>query len=244
MHLDSVTIRNLELVRPAGRAEQSSNQSTYTLLGVLDRTVTAMGSRLLREWLLRPLVNSAAIEARLTAVDELKRQIDARVRLRTALRTVQDISRLCSRMSLGVANPRDVLALKISVSSLPAIQAELSVLDSPLIADLMSSWDNAQDLYELIEGAIEQEAPVSIRDGGILKSGYHPEVDELRKASREGKAGLPASKPKNANGPASSRLKSDITKSSGTILNSRRRISGRYRPTISASKPWSMPNAS
>ena len=187
MHLDSVTIRNLELVRPAGRAEQSSNQSTYTLLGVLDRTVTAMGSRLLREWLLRPLVNSAAIEARLTAVDELKQQIDARVRLRTALRTVQDISRLCSRMSLGVANPRDVLALKISVSSLPAIQAELSGFNSPLIADLMSSWDNAQDLYELIEGAIEQEAPVSIRDGGILKSGYHPEVDELRKASREGK---------------------------------------------------------
>jgi len=98
-------------------------------------------------------------------------------------------------MSLGVANPRDVLALKISVSSLPAIQAELSALDSPLIADLRLSWDNAQDLYELIEGAIEQEAPVSIRDGSILKSGFHPEVDELRKASREGKgwiAGLEA----------------------------------------------------
>ena len=85
MHLDSVTIRNLELIRPAGRTEESSNQSVYTLLGVLDRTVTAMGSRLLREWLLRPLVNSAAIEARLTAVDELKQLIDARVRLRTAL---------------------------------------------------------------------------------------------------------------------------------------------------------------
>ena len=110
------TCRSLEITRTMreGRREGS-------LLAVLDRTVTAMGTRLLREWLLRPLVNSAAIEARLTAVDELKRQIDARVRLRTALRTVQDISRLCSRMSLGVANPRDVLALKLSLSSLPAL---------------------------------------------------------------------------------------------------------------------------
>lgn len=195
MHLDSVTIRNLELVKPVGRTDESSSHSTYTLLGVLDRTVTAMGSRLLREWLLRPLVTCAPIDARLTAVDELKQDIDTRVRLRTALRTVQDISRLCSRMSLGVANPRDVLALKLSLSSLPAIQTELSGLDAPLLSDLATSWDNAQDLYELIEQAIALETPVSIRDGGILKDGYDPDVDELRKASREGKgwiAGLEA----------------------------------------------------
>jgi DNA mismatch repair protein MutS len=195
MHLDSVTIRNLELIKPAGRAEESSNPASFTLLGVLDRTVTAMGSRLLREWLLRPLVTCSAIEARLTAVDELKHQHDARVRLRTALRTVQDISRLCSRMSLGVANPRDVLALKLSLSSLPAIETGLSELHAPLLTGLKASWDNAQDLYELIEQAIIHEAPVSIRDGGILKDGYHAEVDELRKASREGKswiAGLEA----------------------------------------------------
>lgn len=195
MHLDSVTIRNLELVKPAGRMDESSGQTSCTLLGVLDRTVTAMGSRLLREWLLRPLVTCPAIDARLTAVDELKHQLDARVRLRTALRTVQDISRLCSRMSLGVANPRDVLALKLSLSSLPAIETGLSGLHAPLLTGLGASWDNAQDLYELIEQAIVHEAPVSIRDGGILKEGYHPEVDELRKASREGKgwiAGLEA----------------------------------------------------
>ena len=195
MHLDSVTIRNLELVKPAGRTDESSSHSTSTLLGVLDRTVTAMGSRLLREWLLRPLVTCAPIDARLAAVDELKQQIDTRVRLRTALRTVQDISRLCSRMSLGVANPRDVLALKLSLSSLPAIQTELSGLQASLLVDLAVSWDNAEDLYELIEQAIVVEAPVSVRDGGILKDGYHPHVDELRKASREGKgwiAGLEA----------------------------------------------------
>jgi len=144
MHLDSVTIRNLELVKPAGRWDDAPNhRSPYTLLGVLDRTVTAMGSRLLREWLLRPLINCAPIEARLTAVEELKESIEPRVRLRTALRTVQDISRLCSRISLGVANPRDLLALKLSLSSLPAIQAELTPLQAPLLAELSASWDNA-----------------------------------------------------------------------------------------------------
>ena len=196
MHLDSVTIRNLELVKPAGRwDEPSGNRSPLTLLGVLDRTVTAMGSRLLREWLLRPLIHCAPIEARLSAVDELTQQMEPRVRLRAALRTVQDISRLCSRISLGAAHPRDLLALQLSLSSLPAVQAELAQLRAPLLAELTASWDNAQDLFEQIERAILPDAPVSVRDGGILKDGYHPEVDELRKASREGKswiAGLEA----------------------------------------------------
>ena len=195
MHLDSVTIRNLELVRPAGRVDESTGSSTHTLLGVLDRTVTAMGSRLLREWLLRPLVTCASIEARLTAVDELRTQLDTRVHLRSALRTVQDISRLSTRMSLGVANPRDVLALKLSLSSLPVVQTGLAALRAPLLTTLSTAWDNAQDLYELIEQALVVEAPISVRDGGILKDGYHPTVDELRKASREGKswiAGLEA----------------------------------------------------
>ncbi len=196
MHLDSVTIRNLELVKPFGRWDDpTGNRSPSTLLGVLDRTVTAMGSRLLREWLLRPLIHRAPIEARLSAVDELTQQMEPRVRLRSALRTVQDISRLCSRISLGAAHPRDLLALKLSLSSLPAIQAELAPLRAPLLAELATSWDDAQDLYEQIERAILPDAPVSVRDGGILRDGYHPEVDELRKASREGKswiAGLEA----------------------------------------------------
>ena len=188
MHLDSATIRNLELVKSVGRLEDpTSSASNHTLLSVLDRTVTPMGGRLLREWLLRPLITCAAINARLTAVEQLKTQLDTRVRLRSALRTVQDISRLCSRISLGVANPRDLLALKLSLSSLPEIQTSLAELSASLVSDLSLAWDNAQDIYELIERALVAEAPVSIRDGGILKDGFHPEVDELRKASREGK---------------------------------------------------------
>ncbi|MGZ8393130.1 MAG: DNA mismatch repair protein MutS [Nitrospira sp.] len=195
MHLDSVTIRNLELVRAAGRSDESPGASAHTLLGVLDRTVTAMGGRLLREWLLRPLVTCASIEARLTAVDELRTQLDGRVHLRSALRPVQDISRLSSRISLGVANPRDLLALTVSLASLPAVQTGLAASCAPLLRDLSTTWDNAQDVYELIERAIAADAPISVRDGGILKDGYHSEVDELRKASREGKswiAGLEA----------------------------------------------------
>ncbi len=195
MHLDSVTIRNLELVKPAGRLDESSGASAHTLLGVLDCTVTAMGSRLLREWLLRPLVTCSSIDARLTAVDELKTQLDARVHLRSALRPVQDISRLSSRISLGVANPRDLLALTVSLASLPVVHTGLAALSAPLLTDLSTTWDNAQDLYELIERAIAADAPISVRDGNILKDGYHSEVDELRKASREGKswiAGLEA----------------------------------------------------
>lgn len=188
MHLDAATVRNLELVKSAGRLEDpTSSASNHTLLSVLDRTVTPMGGRLLREWLLRPLITCTAINARLTAVEQLKTQLDTRVRLRSALRTVQDISRLCSRISLGVANPRDLLALKLSLSSLPEIQTSLAELSVSLVSDLSVAWDNAQDIYELIERALVAEAPVSIRDGGILKDGFHPEVDELRKASREGK---------------------------------------------------------
>jgi len=188
MHLDAATIRNLELVRPAARADECSGHRSCTLFGVLDHTVTPMGSRLLRDWLLRPLVACAPIKARHEAVDELKNQLDARVHLRAALRTVQDIPRLCSRVSLGVANPRDIVALKLSLSSLPAIQTGLSTLHAPILTDLSTAWDNAQDLFELIEQAIVLEAPISARDGGILKDGYHPGVDELRKASREGKS--------------------------------------------------------
>ncbi|HET9962668.1 MAG TPA: DNA mismatch repair protein MutS [Nitrospiraceae bacterium] len=192
MHLDSVTIRNLELVRPAGGFEAKSGQAESTLLAVLDRTVTAMGSRLLREWMLRPLLSCSAINARLAAIEDLKDQLETRVCIRSALRTVQDISRLSSRISLGIANPRDVVALKVSLSSLPALHNRLRQLTAPLITQLVEAWDNAEDLYELLEQAIVHDAPVSLRDGGILRDGYHPGVDELRKASREGKGWITA----------------------------------------------------
>ena len=187
MHLDSVTIRNLELLKPMGALEEGPGAKPATLLSVLDRTVTAMGSRLLRQWLVRPLIHCDAIRARLDAVGELKDCMQARVALRSALRDVQDISRLSGRIVLGVAGPREILALKQSLATLPEIAAQLQSLSSPLLVEARASWDDGRDLYELIEQAIQADAPLSVRDGGVIREGYHAEVDELRKAAKEGK---------------------------------------------------------
>jgi DNA mismatch repair protein MutS len=192
MHLDSATIQNLELVRPMGTSTVHGRKRDSTLLAVLDRTTTAMGSRLLREWILRPLVDPRLIRMRLDSVAELKERSDARVGMRSTLRAVQDICRLGSRISLGVATPREILALKESVAVLPELVRHLETLASPLLADFKQSWDNAQDIYDLIEQALLPEAPLSCREGGLIKDGHDAGVDELRKAGREGKGWITA----------------------------------------------------
>ncbi|HEX8750948.1 MAG TPA: DNA mismatch repair protein MutS [Nitrospira sp.] len=187
MHLDNATIRNLELVRPLAANDERPNRQQPTLLSVLDRTTTAMGSRLLRDWLVRPLIDRDTIQARLDGVAELKEQIGPRVMIRTTLRAVQDMARLSSRVTLGVAGPRELLALKQSLSALPELHHQLEPFHSALLAGRRDSWDDCLDLYELIENALDPDAPLSLRDGGLIRSGYHPEVDELRKARAEGK---------------------------------------------------------
>ncbi|HKW86045.1 MAG TPA: DNA mismatch repair protein MutS [Nitrospiraceae bacterium] len=187
MHLDSVTIRNLELIRPLADNPALNDQKQPTLLSVLNRTVTVLGTRLLRDWIIRPLVKPTPIQARLDAVAELVQQLRVRAGIRTALKTVQDVARLSSRISLGAANPRDVLALKQSAAALPEIRTHLTVLSSSLLQDLARSWDDLADIHKLIEGAILSDAPVSTRDGGLIKDGYYAPLDELRKARREGK---------------------------------------------------------
>ncbi len=187
MHLDSATIRNLELVRPLEAGEQRVGQDQPTVLSVLDRTATAMGSRLLREWLIRPLLNRGAIHARLEAVGELKDRIQQRVSLRTTLRDVQDIARLGSRVTLGVAGPRELLALKQSVSALPELRSHLKPFGASLLVDVQESWDDCRDVHDMVERAVKPDAPMALRDGGVIREGYHAGVDELRKASAEGK---------------------------------------------------------
>ncbi len=185
MHLDSATIRNLELIRPL--ADDRTDQKNATLLSVLDRTVSVMGSRLMREWILRPLVKPDPIRARLEAVEELVQHLQTRAGIRTALRTIQDIARLSSRVSLGAANPRELLALKQSVTALPKIRALLNPCRSSLLRDLARSWDDLADVHALIERTILPDAPLSIRDGGIIRDGFNAHLDELRKTCRDGK---------------------------------------------------------
>lgn len=186
MHLDQTTIRNLELAKPIA-ANEGRGSDASTLLSCLDRTATAMGSRLLREWLVRPLLDRKAVEARLDAVSELKDKLQPRVAIRATLRHVQDIARLSSRVTLGLAGPRELLALKQSVSALPELSALLQSFQSSLLAGLGSTWDDCRDIHDLIEQTVKPEAPLSTRDGGIIRDGYHAGVDELRKASTEGK---------------------------------------------------------
>jgi DNA mismatch repair protein MutS len=192
MHLDGATIRNLELLKPLVSYETATGLKPTTLLSVLDRTSTVMGSRLLRQWLVRPLLRDDQIRLRLDAVEELKNHMQVRTSLRAGLREIQDIARLGSRIVLGLAGPRELLALKQSLSVLPEIFVQLTPLQNQLLCEARTAWDNGQDLYDLIEQAIRPEAPVSIRDGNIIKEGYDPAIDELRKTSKEGKSWIAA----------------------------------------------------
>jgi DNA mismatch repair protein MutS len=187
MHLDSATIRNLELIRPIAIGEQESGGRPLTLLSVIDRTSTAMGSRLLRDWLLRPLINVSALRARQDGVAELKERIAQRVAIRSALRTVQDIARLSTRLTLGLAGPRELLALKDSLNALPELREQLAPCRAAILADQRDQWDDCRDVCDLIEAGIDPETPLVMREGRVIRPGYDPRVDELRKACTEGK---------------------------------------------------------
>ncbi|MCP9451884.1 MAG: DNA mismatch repair protein MutS [Nitrospira sp.] len=190
MHLDSHTISNLELLRPLATSSSGTASSTSDLLTILDQTMTAMGARLLREWIVRPLLNCDQIRSRLEAVAELKDRWEDRRAIRTCLADVQDVARLTSRIALRCCTPRELLGLKKSLSVLPTLMGLLAPLRSNLLADLRDSFDDGKDLHEVIEQAIQPDAPPSVRDGNVIKEGYHPGIDELRKVSKEWKQWL------------------------------------------------------
>lgn len=187
MNLDGITIRDLELLKPMTSMDGRSDSPSSTLASVLDRAVTVMGSRLLRQWLVRPLIHCVPIQARLDAVEELKDRQQIRVALRAALRNVQDMARLGSRIVLGYAGPRELLALKHSLAALPEVGTHLQSLENRLCAEVRSSWDDGRDMFEIIEQSIHPDAPLVVRDGHVIKEGYHAGIDELCKTSKEGK---------------------------------------------------------
>ena len=182
MLLDRATQRNLELVRRA-----VDGQVNGSLLSVLDRTVTPLGARLLREWILRPLTDLEQIAARQEAVGDFHGHLDRRSRLRTALRGVSDLERLMSRIVLGVANARDLCALKDSIAAVPAITRVLAACTAPLLRERAEAWDDLAQLAAKIEQAIHPEPPPSVKDGGLIRDGYNADLDELRAISRDGK---------------------------------------------------------
>jgi DNA mismatch repair protein MutS len=179
--LDSVTVRNLELI------ESLAGGSGRSLLQVIDETVTGMGARLLRAWLLRPCVKRGEVEARLAAVEELYRSQVRRDKLRALLKEVSDLERLIGRISLGSATPRDLCAILKSLNQVPAIREVLRAADSSLLEVLLENTDELPDIRSLIERAINDDPPVKLSDGDTIREGYSAELDELRSTSRNAK---------------------------------------------------------
>lgn len=185
--LDAAARRHLELVR---RAADGSRRGT--LLGVLDATVTAMGARRLRAWVEQPLVSRPEIEARLDAVQCLVQASAARRRLQEALRGVYDLERLASRVAFGTANAKDLAALRRSLERVPALRRELAEVAGPgaqagMLAGLLDRLEPLTDLTDLLARALVDDPPAVLTEGGILRDGYDPEVDELRLVAREGR---------------------------------------------------------
>jgi DNA mismatch repair protein MutS len=179
--LDNVTVRNLELVESLGGA------SGRTLLSVIDETVTGMGARLLRSWLLRPCVKRGEIEARLAAVEDLVGSQITRDRIRSSLKEVSDLERLIGRISFGSATPRDLNAILKSLSQVPAIREHLAGMQSSLLQILSESADDVPEVCALLARAITDDPPMKISDGDTIRAGYSEELDELRSISRNAK---------------------------------------------------------
>ncbi|WP_334071279.1 DNA mismatch repair protein MutS [Paenibacillus sp. A14] len=182
MILDPFTRRNLELVETV--RERSKKGS---LLWLLDKTETSMGARLLRRWIDKPLLQRSRIEERLEAVDTLYSGFILREDLRQSLVEIYDLERLTGRIAFGSANGRDMIALKGSLRKVPAIKELCAASTSSTLRKIAADMDDCNDLADLIETAIADEPPVSVRDGGVIKGGYHPRLDELREAGTNGK---------------------------------------------------------
>ncbi len=185
MLLDSATRRNLELTET-----MREKQKRGSLFGVLDRTKTAMGARTLRSFIEQPLINKKEIEKRLNAVSDLCENNVLREELREYLNPIYDLERLMSRISYHTANPRDLISFASSISMLPHIKNLKGDFSSKELKKLIDELDTLEDLCKLINDAIEEEPPIQLKEGGIIKSSFNEQVDELRRAKTEGKKWL------------------------------------------------------
>lgn len=184
--LDPVSVRNLELLSPIFAEEPSRGSGPATLIAALDVTVTGMGARLLRSWMLRPLVERDAIEARLSAVAHLLQQTVVRGEVRKELKGILDLERLTSRITLGLATPRELVALRKSLAQLPTLRNFLTpppAGGSELLRKLFNEVDELPEVRERLERAIADEPPALATDPGIIRPGFHAELDELRSLS-------------------------------------------------------------
>lgn len=184
--LDAPTVNNLELIA------SQDGKSAHSLFGVLDETMTGMGARLLRQWVLRPSVRIGEIEARLDSVEELKASAIKRDRLRQKLEPMADLERLAGKITLGRANARDLIALRQSIEVIPALRQVLSDSRASLLQVLVENMDELEDIRSLISNAIADDPPATTGEPGMIRDGFNAELDELRNLARSGKSYIAA----------------------------------------------------
>ena len=185
MVIDSSTRRNLELLETL-----REKQKKGSLLWVLDKTKTAMGARLLRTYIEQPFIEKRQIEERLDAVEELGEHMIDREEIREYLNPIYDLERLISKISYKSANPRDLIAFKSSLSMIPPIRYILKSFESEALKLTYAQMDELQDIYKLIDEAINDDPPIALKDGGIIKDGFNEAIDKYRRAKTEGKQWL------------------------------------------------------
>ncbi len=185
MLLDSSTRRNLELTETL-----REKQKRGSLLWVLDKTKTAMGARLLRSYIEQPLIEKEEMEKRLDAIQELNKDAISRDEIREYLNPVYDLERLLSKVTYKTANPRDLIAFRNSLEMLPPIKTVLETFQKEELTGIREQIDGLEDIYHLIEEAIIDEPPISIREGGMIKDGFDETIDHLRSAKHDGKQWL------------------------------------------------------
>ena len=185
MLIDSSSRRNLELVETL-----REKQKRGSLLWVLDKTKTAMGARTLRGYVEQPLIDASEIRARLEAVEELTQRPMLRDEIREYLNPIYDLERLISRISYQSANPRDMVAFASSLAMIPYIRQVLQEFEAPVLKKIYEDMDPLEDVTDLIKRAIVDEPPLAQKDGGIIREGYHADVDKYRRSRTDGKKWL------------------------------------------------------
>lgn len=180
--LDQTTLRNLEVLRNVRDGSQEN-----TLVGILDYTLTPMGSRLLKKWLVEPLKDVDSINQRLDAVEELVSKTAARSFIAESLERVRDLERLIAKVMFGNANARDLLTVSACLEVVPDLKKEAGIMKSALLRDLAVGMAESADVVSLIHRAIASDPPISLKEGGLIRDGFDPGLDELRKSSKEGK---------------------------------------------------------
>lgn len=185
MLLDSSTRRNLELTETL-----REKQKRGSLLWVLDKTKTAMGARMLRSFIEQPLIEKSEIEQRLDGIEEFSRDYVSRDEIREYLNPIYDMERLLGKISYKTANPRDLIAFRSSLTMLPHIKTVLQAFSGGLLQNIQQELDSLEDIHNLIDKAIIEDPPIAIREGGIIKEGFHEDIDHFRYAKTQGKTWL------------------------------------------------------